>query len=242
MPKRRRSGGFKRRKKFRGRVRGRRLFSARGAFRRRIPRGVKNTVFPQKAVVKHRYCDVYTHQVASTITPFTTFQTYRTNSTFDPYETGVGHQPLGRDQYAALYNKYCVIGSKMTVKMNVYWPAAGEIAPLFCGITVDDDDTSTPLIEDMVERNRTKWKIVRCNSGATVSTKWSAKQAFGGTTGLLQNSDATALEGTNPTKQMYYHVMFSNEMNQATFAPRFSFVVIIDYITVWFDLKEVLTS
>ncbi len=42
-----------------------------------------------------------------------TSQIYRANDMFDPYFTGVGHQPYGRDTLATLYNKYKVLGVKV---------------------------------------------------------------------------------------------------------------------------------
>lgn len=36
----------------------------------------------------------------------------RANSCFDPDFTGVGHQPMGFDQLMAIYERYCVVGTK----------------------------------------------------------------------------------------------------------------------------------
>jgi len=43
-------------------------------------------------------------------------QTYRLNSLFDPDYTHGGHQPMGRDQYALLYNKYRVFACHYRIK------------------------------------------------------------------------------------------------------------------------------
>lgn len=52
-----------------------------------------------------------------TLTASTTFQynVFRLNSPYDPDYSGVGGQPMGFDQLAALYNKFTVYGCKVVV-------------------------------------------------------------------------------------------------------------------------------
>lgn len=91
---------------------------AKATFRRRFrPRGVKvnrrSSMLTTSGIsdiftVKMRYSDTITLSspgltVGSRI--------YNGNSIFDPDQTGIGHQPLGRDEWAAFYNKYYVLGS-----------------------------------------------------------------------------------------------------------------------------------
>ncbi len=59
-----------------------------------------------------KYTELFTSSVA-TITG--TQQIMRLNSLFDPDSTGVGHQPLGFDQIAALYNRYRVLKTRWRV-------------------------------------------------------------------------------------------------------------------------------
>lgn len=40
---------------------------------------------------------------------------FNLNSIFDPNRTGIGHQPYGRDELYAIYNRYRVIGCKYTI-------------------------------------------------------------------------------------------------------------------------------
>lgn len=46
------------------------------------------------------------------------FYTFRLNSTFDPNETGTGHQPFGRDAMAANYNDYVVTGASWKISFK----------------------------------------------------------------------------------------------------------------------------
>lgn len=79
---------------------------------RLIPGLVENRVygFPKSIITKIRYCDIQT--IGSNATP--TIQNYRANSVFDPDQTGIGHQPMHFDTYATIYNRYRVLGSKIT--------------------------------------------------------------------------------------------------------------------------------
>jgi len=42
------------------------------------------------------------------------YNTFKANGCYDPNATGVGHQPRGWDEHVSLYNKYVVLGSKIT--------------------------------------------------------------------------------------------------------------------------------
>ena len=60
----------------------------------------------QRYISKHKYVESIV--VSNINQPFA----LRVNSMFDPNQTGVGRQPYGRDQLAALYNRYRVIAVK----------------------------------------------------------------------------------------------------------------------------------
>lgn len=68
--------------------------------------------FPNSIITKLRYCDVYT---LTSTTGATTSRVFRANGCNDPDYTGVGHQPMFWDQWTAIYNYYCVLGSKIHV-------------------------------------------------------------------------------------------------------------------------------
>lgn len=59
----------------------------------------------QRAIVKHKYAQSVRISTSGGVTGLYQFNL---NSIFDPDRTGIGHQPYGRDQYAALYNRYRV--------------------------------------------------------------------------------------------------------------------------------------
>lgn len=64
----------------------------------------------KQALVSFRYCDTVTINAAAGVTATHVF---RANSLNDPSYTGVGHQPLGFDQWSIFYQNYCVLGAKL---------------------------------------------------------------------------------------------------------------------------------
>jgi len=72
-----------------------------------------STGFPDRVRVNLKYSDVIT---LTTGVAGTALHVFRGNSVYDPDLTGTGHQPLFRDNYAAVYLKYCVTAARMTIK------------------------------------------------------------------------------------------------------------------------------
>lgn len=72
-------------------------------------------LFPKKMPVKLTYCDVFT--LPNTSAGSAAYK-LRLNSIFAPSQTGGGtsHQPRGHDQWATIYEKYCVVGAKVKVE------------------------------------------------------------------------------------------------------------------------------
>jgi len=60
------------------------------------------TPVPQRFITKHKYSTTFT---IGSLNPVYRF---RMNSLYDPDRSGVGHQPLGRDEWASWYNRYRV--------------------------------------------------------------------------------------------------------------------------------------
>jgi len=59
---------------------------------------------PTRKKINLRYCDEILVTGAGTVG----VHTFRLNSMFDPDYTATGHQPMGRDQWAAFYGRYVV--------------------------------------------------------------------------------------------------------------------------------------
>lgn len=70
--------------------------------------------FPTNKIVKMRYCDIVTLNPSAG--GLAVYQ-FRANSIFDPDFTGLGHAPIGSDQWAQFYNHYVVLGSRITCNL-----------------------------------------------------------------------------------------------------------------------------
>jgi len=127
--------------------------------------------FPDKLLSKVRYHEAGTlTSLAGAIAK----QNYRWNSTFDPNQTGVGHQPLYRDTYATIYDHYSVVSAVATVTFVNY-----STSPFIVGC-VTDDDTSTNGIDVVCEMNHGYHKMIPPLLGSlsshTFNVNWDCKR------------------------------------------------------------------
>ena len=107
---------------------------------------------PQRYITKQKYSTVFA------ISALQNMYQFNLNSVFDPNRTGLGHQPYGFDQLAALYNRYRVISCSYVINVS----SANNVR--FAAIETNE----TPIvlsISDLIERPKAKWKI-QPSSGA----------------------------------------------------------------------------
>ena len=69
--------------------------------------------FPNSIITTLKYVDTY---LLVSTAGAVTYQVMSANGIFDPDLTSTGHQPLYRDNYAAIYDVYTVLGSKCIVR------------------------------------------------------------------------------------------------------------------------------
>lgn len=117
----------------------------------RVPRiGLGNRIqfgFPTTLLTKLRYNDTYNlTSTAGTIAK----QVMGLNSIFDPDISGGGHQPLYRDTFAAVYDQYSVVSSKITVQFaNLHTATSAHV-----GLLLDDDSSTSSTYSVLMEQNR----------------------------------------------------------------------------------------
>lgn len=68
-------------------------------------------IMPYNFYTKMPYGDTFVVTTAATLS----FTQFRLNSLHDPYETGIGGQPRGYDQFCQFYQRYLVYGCKVEV-------------------------------------------------------------------------------------------------------------------------------
>lgn len=181
-------------------------------YKRRLPkysigyvRPTSNNIgLPRKKIVKLTYCQSDTLLCASGVIDRNVF---RLNSLFDPDQTGVGHQPLGSDQWASLYDVYTVLGAKITVTFSNR--TTGTV-PALIGILIDRDTTlSDTDAHSLVEKTRGKgWAClpINTNTQKTLTSYYSTKKTFG-ITDVLDDHQFSAGWSASPTNGAFASII-----------------------------------
>jgi hypothetical protein len=166
--------------------------------------------FPKSIVTKMRYC---TNITLTSTTGAVTYNTFRANSVFDPDQSGVGHQPMWRDNYAAVYSNYRVLGSKIKTIFTPLIDAADANrgsyeGPWIVGINGTNSTasySSTP--ETRMEANDSVYKLLNARTGAdgvvVLHETYSAETTLGRPT----TDDTTgSTVGSSPSAEWYWQV------------------------------------
>lgn len=102
-----------------------------------------NAPFPTARYVTLRYSEQIS--LDPTAAGFAVHE-FKSNGLYDPNVTGTGHQPRGYDQLMGIYNRWCVVGSSITVK-PVQTPAANYFISLAHSNTPNPASGETSLRE-----------------------------------------------------------------------------------------------
>lgn len=214
-------------------------------FRKRYNR-IKNTTerksislgtgFPERVVMTHKYSQAFSW-TASTGS-LSTYQ-FGCNNLVQPNitQSGTGHQPYLFDQMAALYNQYTVIGSKISFTVSPRQTAEDSFR--ICAYIEDDTSITPTNLNTLVEQSRSQVKYFAPDAQAvkTVSAKWSAKRAFGGS--VLANNDLAATSAGSPNLQQFFTLGIQGD-GVATIDVHV--MANIEYITIWAEKKIIAGS
>lgn len=199
---------------------------------------------PNKMVMRHRYVsDLRTLNPSGPLAQ----HFWSANGMFDPDITGVGHQPMGYDQMAVFYNHYNVIGSKITV--YCWAESQADLYNPILAVNISDDTTVTTNLQQLLENGRVKWVFCRTNpnlavqgnSYARLKTGFSPKKFFTIKNMPDNTSLVGAAVGNNPTQQAYFCVSLGHPDGSADVQSHYMYVV-IDYLTMWTEPKELAQS
>lgn len=172
--------------------------------------------------------------------------TMRANSLYDPDHTLGGEQPLGYDQYAALYKKYYVKGLKVTVDFYAY--AASGVMPndMMCFLWCDTDDSVPSTAKALYEKCVAKGgKYIRPNNvyaggpQGRISVKATTK---GVTDHGFEDPDLSSDVGASPPNQWFIHIAW---FGQATNLPGDRTVMcnsLVVYDAVFYDAQPLPSS
>lgn len=210
----------------------------------RIPRGTRIRVqtnnglgFPRQIKTTLKYTETLKLTAASGV--FTTYF-FSANGAYDPNITGTGHQPMYFDQYAALYNHYTVIGSRITVR--VLQDSATAVGCRVGLLQTDDSSYAGTADMDQIDEasmGRFRYMGVGLDHSINLGQRWSAKKTFGGS--VLGNDNLQGSSSSNPTEQSYYMFCIQG-LSGASTTPTLHCTFEIEYIMIWDELKDVTAS
>lgn len=125
------------------------------------------------------------------------------NGLYDPNITGVGHQPLGFDEWMGIYSHYTVTG--FTMKATFFNTDANQ--PQFCGIKVTAAGAAITDGRTTIEQGNCRYAILgpRDKSGSesqkSITLTVDNSKFFG--KDVLSDRDYMGTNATNPLEQLY---------------------------------------
>ncbi len=159
------------------------------------------TVVKPGTVVKMKYTDLIT---LSNFAVGQDFHIFRAASIFDPDFTGVGHQPMGHDQWANLYQRYRVLGCNLKATFINQSLTLSEAEHV--GMCVAET-TNLGLARDMAEQPTNRQSLL----GPTGNQTWSGSiycdlAKFEGDPGAKYDKDYSSDMNNNPPRDIFFYV------------------------------------
>lgn len=167
---------------------------------------------------------------------------WRATGIFDPYYTGVGHQPMGSDEWAFFYNHYHVIGAKIKVLFSS--TATGNTSNYIGTIHTSADTTAVTDLETLLERTGTQWgNVAPVDAGKplTLVKKFSTKRFFNCKDVLDNDNLRGTIAVSDPSENAYFHVGVFNP-DGTTDNVNCNLTVEIEYICILTERKSLVKS
>lgn len=200
----------------------------------RIQRGL--TPFPKTRKVSLRYV---TNIEMDASAGATTSYAFRANDCYDPDYSGTGNQPYYFDQLMAMYNKFTVLGSKITITpfgaVNV-----GEY--VIVGLYKDNDTSArTANLVESMEAPGTKWIGVgnAAQNPRKLSLTYSARKTHG--KNPIANPELAGTASASPTDQDFFRI-FCGCPTSTTNPGAVTVNVVIKYTVLLHDRIDPATS
>lgn len=199
--------------------------------------------FPYFVVRDHAYADRITLGDGAV---YPDLYTLRANSTYDPDETGTGHQPKGRDTMAAIYNSYAVLRCHYRVRFITNGAARKLVGiVLTSSATLSSDfDTVSEILEACHSNN------VRCAWLPGTGDEVNYMRTIEGSVDLADyildsgtpQDEMAAAVGANPAFPIRMHIWAINEDGSPVAADNVIVHYDLTYRTVWFEPNGTFTS
>jgi hypothetical protein len=185
--------------------------------------------FPNKLVTKLRYADYVNLAVTSGALAKYAF---RWNSMFDPDFTSSGHQPLYRDQYAAVYNFYSVIAARAKITFT----NTDVDNPYLVGAVTDEDATASTSFQTLMEQSNGTFQQLTALSGSrsmvTLNRTWSAISILG--IDPYESAGYRTAIGDNPSNDSF--LIIWAQIEDGSSSGSLGVTVEIEYDVLWSEL------
>lgn len=204
--------------------------------RKRIT-GNFNTPLKQSMKATHRYST--TISIDPSAAGLLSKYIFSANGMYDPDLTSTGHQPMGFDQLALMYNHYTVVGSKITIK---FINSDTNYVQLF-GVSVLADSTGfTGDPHQYIEQGQSTYKIcgkAGSDRSQTLTKTFSTKKFFK-KSNVLDEDDLKGSSANNPTEMAFYHIVAA-PLESVDAAPVLA-IVLLEYTSVWHEPRTLAQS
>lgn len=159
---------------------------------------------------------------------------------YDPFVSATyNNQPLGSDQYVTFYNKFVVVGAKMTVRFHNSSATVTQVV----GIHLRDPNTSTSYgsFEHMIEQKATTYRVLSPDIDHTIcKMKYSAKR-WNGVKSLTEAEDLHGVVDTSSPTEYTHALVFAQDLKQSSDAA-VDALIQIDFLVLLFDRKVLTRS
>lgn len=205
-----------------------------------VPRKIYG--FPDTLVTKLKYSDLIT--LTSTANSLGRY-VFQPNNCYDPDYSGTGHQPMFFDQYTPIYQRYVVLGAKVTASFS---PVANTIStaqpsgPLIVGLFEDYDTSLTATnVSWLMESNNSTTSFLNNalggNNVKTLSCTYSPQQSLG----VSSEDDVVSALTTGGPARPYYVNVFMTETGLGS-PSSCNVKVDIEFTVRFFNQKDVAQS
>jgi len=195
--------------------------------------GRNGAFIAQSVSTRLKYTESFT--VAGALGAMTN-QVFRLNSLYDPDFTGGGHQPMGFDQLAGLYNRYRV--DKVNVRCTFHKNSEAQVTGIALRASNATTNISTPF-SALQEQQFVKWSTLSASTAGS-KTQVTLRGTYlphmiAGVTPAKYKIDDTfsALATDNPSEIIVLHVSTADVM--ASTAHSTIFTLEMDFYATFYD-------
>lgn len=236
-----RSSRYRKRRRFVRRGRGfkksyRRRYAGRYKSTKKISKKKLGVIVPDEAWIKFKY--TYFIQDTAGAGNTTVVECFRGNGPYDPYQTGIGTQPQGFDQWLganAFYQRYYVSASKIKVVLDNQTPNDGTIITVIPSKDVYSIASSASNAVYMQPYNMTKYLAEQGNGNTRAKfLYYMTTNKMWGQRGCEVEEDFSALYNTTPANQWYWNIIIQSSSGTVGVTKVSGFVTVTYYCKCFF--------